>query len=166
METKILLKFFKYECKNVILKQFCISKNKSLFYPSKSIKSMKKLFLTIAVVIAFVAVSNAQSGKGICEFKKTEFDFGKVSLGKTIFYSFIFKNTGEDPVQILDVKASAKMIVPSFSGEPIMPNQEGSILVKFNGGVGRYSKFIEVTSNAKNSLVRLHIKGEVVATLD
>ena len=40
------------------------------------------------------------------EFEDPEYDFGEISLGSSVEFSFKFKNTGESPLIIQSVKAA------------------------------------------------------------
>lgn len=123
---------------------------------------MKKLFSTIAVVLAFVASVQAQ---GVLKFNKEVHDFGKVSEGPLATYSFEVTNTGTAPVVISNAAASCGCTTPEWSKDPIMPGAKSTIKVGYNtsGRPGSFTKTITVTSNAENATVILTIKGEVTA---
>jgi len=123
---------------------------------------MKKLFSTIAVVLAFVASVQAQ---GVLKFNKEVHDFGKVSEGPLATYSFEVTNTGTAPVVISNAAASCGCTTPEWSRDPIMPGAKSTIKVGYNtsGRPGSFTKTITVTSNAENATVILTIKGEVTA---
>ena len=123
---------------------------------------MKKLFSTIAVVLAFVASVQAQ---GVLKFNKEVHDFGKVSEGPLATYSFEVTNTGTAPVVISNAAASCGCTTPEWSKDPIMPGTKSTIKVGYNtsGRPGSFTKTITVTSNAENATVILTIKGEVTA---
>jgi len=123
---------------------------------------MKKLFLTIAVVFAFVAASSAQ---GALKFNKEVHDFGKLSEGPLATYNFEVTNTGTAPVVISNAQASCGCTTPEFSKDAIMPGGKSVIKVGYNtsGRPGAFTKTITVMSNAENSSVILTIKGEVTS---
>ena len=123
---------------------------------------MKKLFSTIAVVFAFVAVSSAQ---GVLKFNKEVHDFGKLSEGPLATYNFEVSNTGTAPVVISNAQASCGCTTPEFSKDAIMPGGKSVIKVGYNtsGRPGAFTKTITVMSNAENSSVILTIKGEVTS---
>jgi uncharacterized protein (DUF58 family) len=122
---------------------------------------MKKLFATVALVFAMVAVSNAQ---GVLKFSKEVHDFGKVNEGDPATIQFEVKNTGNAPVVIANAQPSCGCTTPEWSKEPIMPGATSKIKVGYNtpGRVGSFNKTVTVTSNAENSTVVLTIKGEVL----
>jgi len=123
---------------------------------------MKKLFLTIAVVFAFVAASSAQ---GSLKFNKEVHDFGKLSEGPLATYNFEVSNIGTAPVVISNAQASCGCTTPEFSKDAIMPGGKSVIKVGYNtsGRPGAFTKTITVMSNAENSSIVLTIKGEVTS---
>ena len=64
---------------------------------------------------------------------------------------------------ITNVKSSCGCTVPSYPKEPVKKSKKEKIHVKYDTKrIGNFNKTITVYSNAKNSPVKLHIKGEVV----
>ena len=96
-------------------------------------------------------------------FDALEHDYGTINKGADGNCEFTFKNTGKEPLLITDCKASCGCTIPSWTKEPILPGKKGSIHVKYNTErIGGIDKSVTVTSNAKNSPVVLHIKGNVL----
>ncbi len=131
---------------------------------------MKKIFnLTFAVMLLFTAacsqneenVSNAEM-----TFKEDlTFDFGKIAENSDGIHEFVFKNSGKDPLIITNVKSSCGCTVPTYPEKPIKKGETGKISVKYDTKrIGVFTKTITVYSNAKNSPVKLRIKGEVTRT--
>ena len=92
------------------------------------------------------------------------YNFGKVTDGDKVEYSFRFKNTGNNPLIVSDATASCGCTVPEKPEEPIKPGETGFIKVVFNskGHVGTANKVVTVTSNAYPKFPLLAIKGEVL----
>lgn len=93
------------------------------------------------------------------------FDFGKVTEGEIVEFSYRFKNTGSLPLVISNATASCGCTVPEKPEAPIQPGETGFIKVKFNstGRVGVAHKTVTVTSNAAPAFPELLLKGEVLA---
>ena len=93
------------------------------------------------------------------------FDFGKVTDGEIVEFSYRFKNTGSLPLVISNATASCGCTVPEKPEAPIKPGETGYIKVKFNsaGRVGVAHKTVTVTSNAAPAFPELLLKGEVLA---
>ena len=90
------------------------------------------------------------------------FDFGKIKQNSEGVHVFEFKNTGKDPLIITNVKSSCGCTVPTYPNEPVKKGDKGVISVKYDTKrIGVFNKTITVYSNAKNSPVKLYIKGEV-----
>ena len=133
---------------------------------------MKKLFLSVLLTIAVDFGANAQektgskvSGGSHAEitFTEMEHDYGEVQKGGNGICEFVYKNTGNAPLMLTNVRSSCGCTVPSWSREPLMPGQTGKIKVKYNtNNVGTINKSITVESNAAKGKTILKIKGKVV----
>lgn len=99
------------------------------------------------------------------EFKSTEYNFGKITSGEVVTYSFEFTNTGKADLIISNATASCGCTVPDYPRNPIKPGGTGKIDVKFdsNGKSGMQDKSVTLTTNCEPSVMELHIKGEVTA---
>ena len=91
------------------------------------------------------------------------YDFGKVTDGEKVEYSYRFKNTGKNPLIVSNATASCGCTVPEKPEEPIKPGDIGFIKVVFNsaGRVGEAHKEVTVTSNAYPAFPILLLKGQV-----
>ena len=92
------------------------------------------------------------------------YDFGKVTEGEIVEYSYRFKNTGDKPLVVSEVHASCGCTVPEKPEEPVKPGEIGFIKVKFNSDHRpcEAHKTITVNSNAKPAFPELLLKGEVI----
>lgn len=85
--------------------------------------------------------------------------------GEIQTYTYRFKNTGKVPLMITQVRSSCGCYVPSWSKEPVMPGDSGTVS-------GRYSSLYRpgpfrrsLTAIFKDDLVprqMLHVKGYTV----
>ena len=157
---------------------FSLSKTKNN-YP------MKKSFLIIAVMAAFVFTSCKENAADkvneenvaaaaerdatsqdfpVMSFEETEFDFGTIDQGTNVEHVFKFTNTGKAPLVIVDAKSSCGCTVPQYTKEPIAPGDAGELLVKFNGsGKNQVSKTVTITANTEKGTEQLKIKAFVNA---
>lgn len=87
----------------------------------------------------------------VMEFDKTEHDFGEIASGTPVETVFTYKNVGEAPLVITDVKSSCGCTIPKdWSREPLAPGESGKFTVKFNGkGTNKVTKVVTVTANTK-----------------
>lgn len=93
------------------------------------------------------------------------YNFGKVTDGEKVEYSYRFRNTGKNPLIVSAAVASCGCTVPEKPEEPIKPGETGFLKVVFNskGRVGEVHKEITVTSNAYPQFPVLQLTGQVVS---
>ncbi len=101
-------------------------------------------------------------------FEKPILDFGEISAGEKINHKFKFKNVGKTPLIIQSATGSCGCTVPSFSKEPIQPNQMGEIAIVFDsaGKEGSQTKTVTVTANTEPATTTLTINGFVKGKTD
>lgn len=121
---------------------------------------MKRLiFLLVALMPVWVCAQKAK-----IDFATTSHNFGTINenAGKATF-DFSFKNTGNVPLILTNVRAGCGCTTPEWSREPVAPGQTSSIKVSFDprNRPGAFVKSITVNSNASNSVVSLTIRGNV-----
>ncbi len=76
-------------------------------------------------------------------------DFGDLTEGQVVEHTFKFKNEGEFPLIINNVTASCGCTIPQWPHDPIGPNEQNAIKVRFNtkGKRGPQSKTVTVYAN-------------------
>lgn len=127
------------------------------------------LFLILSFVFAIgmnraYAQPEVLNGPQI-EFEKGSHDYGTIENGANGDCVFTFKNTGNAPLILENVKGSCSCTVPQWPTEPILPGQTGEIKVHYNtNNAGSINKSVTITSNAVNEAVKVvRIKGMVLA---
>jgi len=101
----------------------------------------------------------------VMTFDSLEFKFGTIAIGEKILHSYHFKNTGDAPLLIGDVKPSCGCTsLKDWPTEPILPGEEGNISIEFNsdGQPGAVTKSIVVHTNAVPADYYLKLAGNVV----
>lgn len=81
-------------------------------------------------------------------------NFGKVDRGQKVELIFHFKNTGNKPLFIAEVRPSCGCTVADYTKGAVAPGQIGKVTGEFDsdhGFPGNVRKTISVTSNTKNS---------------
>jgi hypothetical protein len=114
--------------------------------------------------VAEAAARDANSSKfPILEFSKTEHDFGEIEAKTPVETVFEYKNVGDAPLVITDVKSTCGCTVPQdWSREPLAAGESGKFTVKFNGsGSNNVSKTITVTANTEKGSELVKIKAFV-----
>ncbi len=102
--------------------------------------------------LAAAAARDAVASKfPVLEFEKKEHDFGEIEKGTKVETVFSYKNTGEAPLVITDIKSSCGCTIPKdWSREPLAAGGSGKFTVKFNGsGTNKITKTITVTANTE-----------------
>lgn len=97
-------------------------------------------------------------------FTEKEFNFEEVKEGEIVEHIFTFKNTGDYPLMLQDIRTTCGCTAPQWTKEPIAPNETGKIIIRFNSHkkAGQQRKIITVISNAANSSEKLVLYGTVV----
>ncbi|RZK56487.1 MAG: DUF1573 domain-containing protein [Pedobacter sp.] len=142
---------------------------------------MKNLFIILLALIAFTgckqkskldekvaSVANpsatvAEADAPKVKFEKEIYDFGVITQGEKVEFSFKFKNEGKTPLIITDATATCGCTVPEYPKTPVKPGEDGVIKVVFNsaGKIGMQDKQVTIFSNANPEADKLHLVGEV-----
>ncbi len=114
-----------------------------------------------AIIIAAAGALNAQ---GVLTFETESHDFGTIIEGEKPTFVFRFTNTGDAPLTISHVQPSCGCTAPSYSTDPVVPNDMGEITIEYNseGRPGEFNKTINVQADdAANTFTTLRILGAV-----
>lgn len=124
---------------------------------------MKKIFLLLMMLASLVAY--AQQEQPEIKFDKTVYNFGTFSEKTPVQTAvFAFTNIGKAPLIINQAIASCGCTIPSYTKEPIMPGEKGTVKVTYNGKgkfPGHFKKSITIRTNGKVEMVRLYIEGDM-----
>jgi len=77
-------------------------------------------------------------------------DLGKVKEGQAVEVTYRFRNSGQKPLVITDVKAGCGCTVPEKPEKPFAPGEEGTIRAKFDSKgrpKGEARKMVYVSAN-------------------
>ena len=116
-------------------------------------------------------INNPKSAAGYDEnmkmpvmtFDQDLHDFGRLSAGENISYSFHFRNTGNADLIISGCSATCGCTVASYPQERIAPGADGYVTVSFNssGKAGQQYQEVTVVSNAQPARIKLKITAQV-----
>lgn len=103
-------------------------------------------------------------GIPVITFDSDLHDFGRITEGESISYSFHFRNTGKSDLVISGCNASCGCTVADYPKKRIPAGEEGYITVSFNsrGKIGMQYQEVTVSSNAQPSRNVLKITAQVV----
>ena len=98
-------------------------------------------------------------------FAEESFNFGTVTAGEKVKHIFKFKNTGNEPLILSDVRTTCGCTVPTWPREPIAPGKSGEIVVQFDssGKNGAQSRRVTIVGNTNPPETFVTIEGEVAA---
>ena len=127
-------------------------------------QDIMKNFLVLFIAFFSYILVHSQEMKPEISFEKTVIDYGTVNKGDNGIREFVFKNSGNAPLIISNVKSTCGCTIPKKPEKPILPGESEKIQVKYDTKrVGFIRKSITVTSNAASSPTTiLKIKGQVV----
>jgi len=100
----------------------------------------------------------------VLKFEKEKHDFGQVEeAAGPIEHSFLFVNSGNQPIKIQSVKASCGCTTPGWTKEEIQPGDSGFVKAKYNPSnrPGRFSKTLRLTTTSSSQNKVLYISGYV-----
>jgi hypothetical protein len=99
----------------------------------------------------------------VMTFTETVHDFGKLTQGEIVKYTFHFKNTGKSDLRISRVSTSCGCTVGKYPHEPIKPGGEGDVEVTFNTAhkSGYQNKSVMLLANTNPARTVLRIKAVV-----
>lgn len=132
---------------------------------------MKKTILLLALFVGFGSYTFAQDSVVLeveataqIQFEEKTHDFGTFEEGAPATYVFKFKNTGNAPLVLTNVKSPCGCTTPTWTKDPIPPGGEGTIVVSYNskGRIGKFNKTITVTHNGEGGTVYITIRGTVI----
>jgi hypothetical protein len=85
----------------------------------------------------------------VMEFETTDHDFGTITEGQKVVYTYKFKNTGDAPLIVQEAKGSCGCTASDWSKAPIPVGGEGFVKAEFdsNGKPNIQNKTVTVTAN-------------------
>lgn len=134
---------------------------------------MKKLLSIIDMLLVAVAAISISPGvaaqdkcgqAGYLTLDSCTLDLGAVSPDTIAEGIMHFRNTGNEPLNILSIFSDCGCTSTSYTAESVPPGEEGEIKVRFNPKgrrPGSFRKVLRIRSNAENTRVILSVKGSV-----
>jgi hypothetical protein len=93
--------------------------------------------------------ADTSQGRPEMTFEQTVHNFGKITEGEKVEYSFKFTNTGSKDLLIQSAVSSCGCTVPEWPKEPVKPGESGYLKVVFDshGKEGYTEKEISIKAN-------------------
>ncbi len=120
------------------------------------------MFRSLLIILTLFGSIQLKAGPTI-QFESLIYSYGDICYNTNPGGIFHFKNTGDEPLVLISVKTSCGCLVGSWSREPVMPGESGTIKCKYDTKrLGPINKSITVkTNDTTNSITVLRIKGKV-----
>ncbi|MCC5945825.1 MAG: DUF1573 domain-containing protein [Bernardetiaceae bacterium] len=121
-------------------------------------------FLIFLAVLIFISTTMALAQADI-HFEEDRYEFGEVKEGQKVKRTFTYKNTGNAPLILSDLRTTCGCTVSEWDKNPLPPGEQNKITVVFDtkGKVGRQHKTVSVLSNsAQNPVAKLRLYGNVL----
>lgn len=96
-------------------------------------------------------------------FDCNQHDFGRLTAGEKVSYSFHFRNTGGADLLITGCDASCGCTIADYPKTKIAPGADGYVTITFSsaGKSGQQVKEVTVNSNAQPAMTHLRILAQV-----
>jgi len=134
------------------------------FRGSESLGSLRLVSVVAFFVVNFCMVNFSVVAGPKIQFAAPIFDFGKVKNGEIVNYTFVFTNSGDESLELTDVRPSCGCTTAGVYDRSVGPGKTGNIPIQFNSGnsVGTVGKTVIVICNdpVQTNIV-LQIKGTV-----
>lgn len=129
----------------------------------------RRFFVFFSLIALFFSLALAQ-GDGMTPSKhftpdKKIHDFGVIQeINGTVKHTFLFKNSGSQPVAISNVSAWCGCTVVDYVKKPVRSGESAEVTVTFNPShrSGKFSKEVVVLTDNGKEYSRIWVKGEVV----
>lgn len=98
------------------------------------------------------------------KFENELYDFGEITQGEKVKFTYKFTNVGESDLVISSAKGSCGCTVPDWPRKPIAPGESAEIRVVFNseGKNGKQHKKVSVIANTQPSTTIVALTGNII----
>ena len=116
-------------------------------------KSESILTITANIILP----DEGKSSYPVINFFEVEHDFGKVTQGKVVEYTFNFENSGDAQLKINDIKTSCGCTAALVSSKILQPGDKGTLKVELDTAhrKGKMSRTVSVSSNDPSDPVKV-----------
>jgi hypothetical protein len=127
------------------------------FNMHKRIQTLLVAFLSVLFPLASLAQPEIDLPLTEVKWVGTSHSFGQHEEGEILEYTYLFTNSGTNPLKIYQVMPACGCTTPEYTKEEVMPGDKGFVKVIFNsqGRLGYQNKMVTVLMNTdpKNTVL-------------
>jgi hypothetical protein len=136
-------------------------------------KNLLKLSVIFTLVFGFISCNEnnnsqkqntKQNEKAVMVFEQMDHDFGTVTEGEKVIYSFKFTNTGKVDLHLTSVGTSCGCTASNYPHQAIKAGDTGQIQVTFNSAnrLGMQHKKVTIRANTDPQFTVLNVYAKVI----
>jgi|GEM_PF-1903729 len=117
------------------------------------------LLLLLPALLLSTSSFKPKDDPAMIKFDKLIHDFGKMKPGETMTCEFVFTNTGDLPLKLINVKTGVEFMKAEWSKDPVKKGEKASVSVTFTAPArnGQFTKTILIDSNSSGSSSQLRL---------
>ncbi len=120
--------------------------------------------IRVNFLVVFLISAEVLLGQANLSFDNESHSFGDITEDAGYAeHTFNFVNTGDQPIKIMNVKASCGCTTPAWTKEEVMPGDSGFVKARYNprNRPGRFRKSLRITTTQSSENKVLYIAGLV-----
>ena len=126
------------------------------------IKSPAKALILLFLTATFSLSFDLKEKVYVKWLTPTTHDFGDIQKEVPVFHEFKFKNTGDTPIVIANVRPACGCTATDWQEDPILPDSISTISLEFDArDEGYFNKLIKVYFHGQRKGYKLYIEGYV-----
>lgn len=105
-----------------------------------------------------------KASNAIMYVEDNEYNFGTIAMGEKVERTFLFKNTGTEPLIIENAFSTCGCTIPEYPKTPIAPGSYDNVKITFDsaGKIGVQNKAITFKTNGSPNKSFIYLKGVVI----
>lgn len=140
-----------------------LDKDNNVVAIGNPVQNPKILELYQSIITGHNDETKPKASMTTAELDISQLDFGDLSIGVSQQRIVNLKNTGNKPLIVQDVVVSCGCTKVKYPQTPIMPGETGEVVVSYDPDKkGGFHKTVTLYCNAKQSPLKLSIRGRVV----
>lgn len=123
--------------------------------------------VAFAMYAALLLAAPVAAQQGIAQFEERMHNFGVVDEGVDASHTFTFRNTGDAPIRLVQVRPSCGCTTPEWTQDAVAPGETGNVTAVYHsmGRPGPFNKSVAVFTDGEPEVLQLWISGDVSPSL-